>query len=94
LQGSNQAKVASSSTLPGTATVFEMEYTPSIQANTDPRSLYLSNLHLTLRRVGTIEASLSTSLSIQEGQKTVIGKSNVVGTNDAIILVMTPRIVE
>lgn len=40
------------------------------------------------------EANLATSLDAREGQKVVVGKSNVRGTDDAIILVITPRVIE
>ena len=39
-------------------------------------------------------ASISTDLDIREGQKTVVGKSSISSTGDALILVIVPRLVQ
>jgi hypothetical protein len=39
-------------------------------------------------------ASISTDLDIREGQKTVVGKSSINSTGDALILVIVPKLVE
>jgi hypothetical protein len=39
-------------------------------------------------------ASISTDLDIREGQKTVVGKSSVSSTGDALILVIVPKLVQ
>jgi hypothetical protein len=39
-------------------------------------------------------ASIATDLDIREGQKTVVGKSSVSSTGDALILVIVPRLVQ
>jgi hypothetical protein len=37
---------------------------------------------------------INTSLDAREGQKVVVGKSNMRGSDDAMILVITPRVLE
>ncbi len=39
-------------------------------------------------------ASISTDLDIREGQKTVVGKSSISSTGDALILVIVPKLVQ
>jgi hypothetical protein len=39
-------------------------------------------------------ASIDTDLDIREGQKTVVGKSSVSSSGDALILVIVPKLVE
>lgn len=39
-------------------------------------------------------ASISTDLDIREGQKTVVGKSSINSTGDALILVIVPKLVQ
>jgi hypothetical protein len=39
-------------------------------------------------------ASINTDLDIREGQKTVVGKSSINSTGDALILVIVPKVVE
>jgi hypothetical protein len=39
-------------------------------------------------------ASIHTDLDIREGRKTVVGKSSVNSTGDALILVIVPKIVD
>jgi len=41
-----------------------------------------------------VNVGISTDLDAREGQKTVVGKSNVSGTDDAIILVVSPKVIE
>ena len=39
-------------------------------------------------------ASISTDLDLAEGQKTVVGKSSINQTGDALILVIVPKVIE
>jgi hypothetical protein len=41
-----------------------------------------------------ISTGINTDLDVREGQKTVVGKSNISGTEDAIILVVSPKVIE
>jgi hypothetical protein len=87
---------------------YRFRYRPSVARplGEAPRMVHLSNLDLQLRlSLGTrrnaegvmedqwADSQISTSLDAREGQKTVVGKSNVARTEDAIILVVTPRVV-
>ncbi len=66
------------------------------------RQVRLSNLRLDLALLisgegpsrQTENARISTDLDAREGQKTVVGKANVTNTEDAIILVVTPKVIE
>ncbi|MDQ2898983.1 MAG: hypothetical protein M3Y07_04185, partial [Acidobacteriota bacterium] len=39
------------------------------------------------------DADMNTDLDVREGQKVVVGKSNINGSNDAMILVVTAKLV-
>jgi len=70
-----------------------------------PRTVHIEGLDLQLKQPRTVTADgktateydtvarILTSLDIREGQKTVVGKSSI-GTGDAVILVIVPRIAE
>ena len=73
-----------------------------------PRLVHISNLNLSLTMpTGTRfnpetkqndpqyqESRIATSIDAREGQKTVVGKSNVARTEDAVILLVTPKVIE
>ena len=73
-----------------------------------PRMVHITNLSLRLTaQIGMrtnpetkasqpiySNSAIETSLDAREGQKTVVGKSNVARTQDAIILVVTPKVIE
>lgn len=87
--------------------IYELAYVPSVVAGTEPRQVRLNELHMGLRlpivsgtfrqgeevQVQYISTGIDTDLDAREGQKTVVGKSNV-GGGDAIILVVTPAVIE
>lgn len=56
-------------------------------------NLWFENLPGQEPRHRQVEGNIQTDLDVVEGQKTVVGKSNV-SADDAIILVVTPRVVE
>ena len=71
-----------------------------------PRTVHIEGLDLQLKQPRSVTADgktateyndtvarILTSLDIREGQKTVVGKSSI-GTGDAVILVIVPRIAE
>lgn len=55
-----------------------------------PRTITLQYLSASFGNVSGIE----TSLDAGEGQKTVVGKSNLINSEDAIFLVITPKVIE
>ncbi|MEI9813021.1 MAG: hypothetical protein WDO18_10290 [Acidobacteriota bacterium] len=90
-----------SGTLPGGSTIFQFKAWPTVVPGPAPRMVHLTNLELGFRDPvvinGTTQYSSSgihTEIDAKEGQKTVVGKSNVSGSEDAIFLVITPRIIE
>jgi hypothetical protein len=55
-----------------------------------PHTITLQNLNASFNN----GSSIDTSLDAREGQKTVVGKSNLLNSEDAIIFVITPRVLE
>jgi hypothetical protein len=85
--------------LPNSGSTYQFRCRPSVMSGPAPRAIRLDDLRLDLRwevKAANIasEASISTGLDTKEGQKVVVGKSNVAGTADAIILVVSPKVVE
>jgi len=58
------------------------------------RLIRLDNLKLTLHVPGGLEAGINTEITVREGQKVVVGKSNMGGTDKALILVVTAKVTE
>lgn len=61
-----------------------------VSAGPAPRTITLQYLSASFGNVSGIE----TSLDAREGQKTVVGKSNLVNSEDAIFLVISPKVIE
>jgi hypothetical protein len=91
--------------LPASQDVYNFKYRPFVTGGAQPRQVRLANLRLglQLRVADKTNASgyyvqnsgIATELDAREGQKTVVGKSNLSGTEgDALILVVTPRVIE
>lgn len=87
-----------SGTLPGTQTIFDFRSQPSVNSGPAPRTIRLQHLQLNFRyemKPGQYSSTgITTDIDVREGQKTVVGKANLVNSEDAIILVITPRIIE
>jgi hypothetical protein len=88
-----------SGTLPGSAQTFLFYVAPTVNAGKAPRSIHLGSLRLSFQRRLVVDGKtqgenwgINTSVDAVEGQKTVVGKANILGSEDAIILVVTPRI--
>ena len=62
-------------------------------ALTADRQIRMNNVHLEVNTPSGI-LGFRTQLDIREGQKVVVGKSNVVGTEDALILVLNAKVIE
>ncbi len=86
--------------IPGGATQFNFSVQPSVAAGAVPRSIRLANLGMIVNQPGTTanpssHASINAnSLDAKDGQKLVVGKANLVNTDDAIFLVITPKVIE
>jgi hypothetical protein len=104
LRGRDGAGVEFSGTLPGSESVYTLKYTPRVSPGAAPRSVRAQHLEFGARmRMFTnpektqfqyIPTGIITDVDAREGQKTVVGKSNVTGTDDAIILVITAKVIE
>jgi hypothetical protein len=101
LRGREGQFTTSAGGLPGTDSTYSFRALPTISPGTAPRLIRLSQLKLTLNMTGQIggqrfssNSDITTDLDAREGQKTVVGKSNIAGSEDALILVVTPRILE
>jgi len=89
--------------LPGGAGMnYEFQYGEVRVSSETPALFRITGLRIELtrpRRVGgqnivDTVASIHTDLDIREGQKTVVGKSSVTSTGDALILVIVPKLAE
>ena len=104
LRGRDGAAVEFSGTLPGSDSVYNLKYTPRVSPGAAPRSVRAQRLEFGARIKGFSDAAktiaqfvptgIITDVDAREGQKTVVGKSNVSGTDDAIILVITAKVIE
>ncbi len=90
--------------LPGSAGLdYEFRYSQVTVSSDSPPLFRINGLRIRLTKarrplgvqtnVDTI-ASIDTDLDIREGQKTVVGKSSVSSSGDALILVIVPKLVQ
>jgi len=107
LRGRLRAGASAQGMIPGNAGLrYEFRYA-FVEASTDvPPVFRISGLKIILTKSGSyrrdndgksipdVLASISTDLDIREGQKTVVGKSSVTATGDALILVIVPKLVQ
>jgi hypothetical protein len=73
---------------------YSFSITPAA-VNEDPhgRLIRLDNLNLSLHLPGDRNAGISTEITVREGQKVVVGKSNM-GVDQSLILVVTANVME
>jgi len=76
-------------------TPYEFVVRPSAVTE-DPggRLIRLDTLSLSLRVPGGMDAGINTEITIREGQKVVVGKSNMGAPDQALILVVTAKVTE
>jgi hypothetical protein len=97
LRGRDGQQTQTSGTLRGSQTLYQFLYRPHVLPGSVPRMVRLDGLHFSLRVPegnAFVDSGITTDLDSREGQKVVVGKSNVRGTADAILLVVTPKVVE
>jgi len=97
LRGRDGQRTEINGTLPGGSTLYAFQCIPRVLPGSAPRMIRMDGLHFSLRvpeGINFVEAGINTDLDSREGQKVVVGKSNVRGTADAILLVVTPKVVE
>lgn len=73
---------------------YSFEVVPSAVTE-DPKGaiIRLNNIHLTVHLPGDRVAVISTEITVREGQRVVVGKSNM-GTDESLILVLTAKVTE
>lgn len=101
---SGQFLEASSSLSFGTATngMLQVKVQPTVSPGPAPRSVRMARLELGLRIPIEVvpnsyqyqPSGINTEMDAKEGQKTVVGKANLVGSEDAIFMVITPKVIE
>jgi hypothetical protein len=102
--GANNASLSTNGTLPGTRALYDFRVRAASVTGGTPRAVRLEGMSLTMRtptsnvdkdgRPVYNTTAINTDLDIGDGQKVVVGKSNLFGTDDALVLVVTAKIVE
>lgn len=90
-----------SGTVPGMASIYTFRVQPNVVPGPAPRMVHLIGLDLTLSEPTVIDgktqyrqSTIRTEIDAREGQKTVVGKTSLGTSDDAIILVITPKVIE
>ncbi len=90
-----------SGTVPGMASMYTFRVQPNVVPGPAPRMVHLVGLDLTLSEPMVIDgktqyrqSTIRTEIDAREGQKTVVGKTSLGTSDDAIILVITPKVIE
>ena len=105
VQRSRDGRDASTSgVLPGTKAKYDFQFKsatvsggPSGVVHIDGMSLTLHTPTSTLDKNGQVvyrSVGIRTDIDVREGQKAVVGKSSIDGTNDALILIVTAKVIE
>ena len=76
-------------------TFYDFTVNPStVTEDSKGRLIRLDNLALNLHMPGGTGAGIHTEITVREGQKVVVGKSNMGGADQALILVVTAKVTE
>lgn len=107
IRGRDAQSVQTDGPLPGSGSAFSnvsIQYRPRVTPGPAPRSVRLEGFQFGVRmqvfsdaaktQSNLVNGGIRTEVDVREGQKTVVGKSNIAGTDDAIILVVTPKVIE
>jgi hypothetical protein len=103
LRGRDGREARTSGVLPGSSR-YDFHYRSATVSSGTPRVVHIDALSLNVRTPTQKvdknndpiydSAGLGTDIDVGEGQKVVVGKSNVFGSDDAMILVVTAKVVE
>jgi hypothetical protein len=103
-RGRNASRTEASGMLPGEESSYTFNYTPHVNPGTAPRSVHLEKLRFDIRfkfftdaaktNFQLLSTGIATEIDVREGQKTVVAKSNIAGTEDTIFLIVTPKVIE
>jgi hypothetical protein len=91
--------------LPGSGLHYDFSYRAVRISPEKPYMVHIDGLNITLfgspsygpdgkQRGNPTVASIRTDLDLGDGQKTVVGKSSINSTGDALILVIVPRVID
>lgn len=93
LRGAGSGRIRDNGSLPGALGTYALDLNTVVEAGT-PRTVRLGvNVQIMFASVARTSV-IVTNIEAKEGQKTVLTKSNVAGTEDAVFLVVTPRVIE
>lgn len=97
-------QAGTSGTLPGMNSSYSFDYRSATISPGTPRMVHLDGMMLNVStptsfrdkdgKPVTRNSTIRTEVDMGEGQKVVVGKSNVAGSEDALILVLTAKVVE
>jgi hypothetical protein len=95
---------STSGTIPGSSSTYDFLYRALTVSGGTPRSVHIDGLRFSVQtptgtrdKEGRLEhenSTINTDLDIGDGQKVVVGKSNLHGSDDALILVITAQVVQ
>jgi hypothetical protein len=105
LRGRDGQMASTSGQLPGTTQSYVFQYVSATVSSGTPRVVHVDRMNLNVntpsggKNPSTGEpvyrtATIGTNIDAAEGQKVVVGKSNINGSDDAMILVVTAKIVQ
>ena len=99
LRGRGSREIQGNGTLPGSTSTYQFRFRPDVAAGPAPRTVRLFDFRFSFRMQANnqgsfMDSGMMTDLDAREGQKTVVAKSNVTGTDDAIIIVVSPKVIE
>ena len=100
-RGRDGRDASTSGNLPGA--FYDFRYRSSTVSSGTPRTVHLDGMSLVLRAPTTVDkegrmqytnTAINTDLDIGENQKVVVGKSNIAASSDALVLVVTAKVIE
>jgi hypothetical protein len=100
----NYGQPSTSGTIPGSNSTYAFEYRTLTVSGGTPRTVHIDGLRFLVQTpTGTRDkdgrpehenSTINTDLDVGDGQKVVVGKSNLRGSDDALILVITAQVVQ
>ncbi len=104
LRGRDGLQGSTSGVLPGTNSSYDFRYNAATVSDGTPRVVHIDRLQLRVNtptgardkdgRLDYRNVGLDTNIDAGEGQKIVVGKSNINGSDEALILIVTAKVVE
>ena len=104
LRGRDGREGNTSGILPGSSSAYDFRYRSATVSGGTPRVVHINGMGLLVRtptggrnQKGEMEyrnAGLNTDIDVAEGQKVVVGKSSVNGSDEAMILIVTAKVVQ